>query len=184
MLGLLGKIYLFGYNAIGKNLPSSGSKIRIGQKAIRRWLAKGFAAYIGEKANIESKVSIPVKLYLGKESGIGHRSFIQGETHIGDYVMMGPECNIWTVNHETSDLSRPMSKQGSQKERPVYIGNDVWIGSRVTILPGVKIGNGVIVGAGAVVSRDVPDFAVVVGNPAKIVRYRTDVPEKRTPTAE
>ena len=86
--------------------------------------------------------------------------------------MMGPECYICTINHETDDLSVPMCKQGSKPEKPVYIGDDVWIGSRVTILPGVRIGNGAIIGAGAVVSKDIPDFAVVAGNPAKVVKYR------------
>lgn len=54
----------------------------------------------------------------------------------------------------------------------VVIGNDVWIGMRVIIMPGVKIGNGVVIGAGAVVTKDVPDFAIVGGVPAKIIRYR------------
>ena len=86
--------------------------------------------------------------------------------------MMGPECNIWTINHETSDVNTPMCKQGTRKEQPVYIGNDVWIGSRVTILPGVKIGNGVVIGACSVVTKDVPDYAVIGGNPAKIIKMR------------
>ena len=67
-----------------------------------------------------------------------------------------------------------MCKQGVRPEQPVYIGNDVWIGSRVTILPGVHVGNGVIIGTGAVVSKDIPDMAVVVGNPAYIVKYRNN----------
>ena len=54
----------------------------------------------------------------------------------------------------------------------IVIGNDVWIGGRVTILPGVHVGNGVIIGAGAVVSKDVPDYAIVAGNPARILKYR------------
>ena len=65
-----------------------------------------------------------------------------------------------------------MRQQGPQREEPVVIGNDVWIGSRVTILPGVHIGNGVIIGAGAVVSKDIPDYAIVGGNPARILKYR------------
>ena len=59
-----------------------------------------------------------------------------------------------------------------QDFKPVHIGNDVWLGSRVTILPGVNIGNGCIIGASAVVTKDVPDYAVVGGNPAKILKYR------------
>jgi acetyltransferase-like isoleucine patch superfamily enzyme len=55
----------------------------------------------------------------------------------------------------------------------LVIGNDVWIGVRVTICPNVRsIGNGVVIGAGAVVTKPVPDYAVVGGNPARVIRYR------------
>jgi len=56
----------------------------------------------------------------------------------------------------------------------IIIGNDVWIGSKVMIMGGVSIGNGAIVGAGAVVSKDIPPYAITVGNPVKIIRYRFD----------
>jgi maltose O-acetyltransferase len=65
-----------------------------------------------------------------------------------------------------------MCKQGFEEAKPVYIGDDVWIGGRVTILPGVHIGNGSVVGTGAVVTKDVPDYAVVGGVPAKVLKYR------------
>ena len=119
--------------------------------------------------NIEHGATISRKIYVGNNSWIGINAYIQGETHIGDYVMMGPDCCIWTINHESSDISVPMSTQGSKKEKTVYIGNDVRIGSRVMILLGVHIGNGVINGAGAVVSKYIPDMAVAVGNPAQII---------------
>ncbi|HDZ8876661.1 hypothetical protein J4G66_16215 [Aeromonas dhakensis] len=54
----------------------------------------------------------------------------------------------------------------------IKIGNDVWIGANAIILPGVTIGDGAVVGAGAVVTRDVPDYAIVVGVPAKVIRQR------------
>lgn len=122
--------------------------------------------------NIEHGATISRKIYVGNNSWIGINAYIQGETHIGDYVMMGPDCCIWTINHESSDISVPMCTQGSKKEKTVYIGNDVRIGSRVMILQGVHIGNGVINGAGAVVSKYIPDMAVAVGNPAQIIKYR------------
>lgn len=52
------------------------------------------------------------------------------------------------------------------------IGNDVWIGTNAVIMPGITVGNGVIIGAGAVVTKDVPDYAVVGGIPAKIIKFR------------
>lgn len=160
------------YHMIAKRLPSSSSHFNIGQKQFRRWCAKNICHYIGENANIEQGAVFSRKVSLGRESGIGINAYIQGEVYIGDYVMMGPRCTIWTINHETSDTSIPMCKQGAKAEQPVYIGNDVWIASGVTILPGVHVGNGVIIGAGAVVSKNVPDFAVVVGNPARIAKFR------------
>lgn len=56
--------------------------------------------------------------------------------------------------------------------KKTIIGNDVWTGRNVTIMAGVKIGNGAIIGAGAVVTKDVPDYAIVAGVPAKIIKYR------------
>ena len=64
-----------------------------------------------------------------------------------------------------------MGKQG-MREAEVIIGNDVWIGMRSIIMPGVKIGDGAVIGAGAVVTKDVPDYAIVGGVPARIIKYR------------
>ena len=87
--------------------------------------------------------------------------------HIGDYVMIGPNVLITTVNH-------PLSPMGRRKHlgiaKPVIIGNDVWIGGNVTILPDVTIGNNVVIGAGAVITKDIPDNCVVGGVPAKFIR--------------
>jgi len=63
-------------------------------------------------------------------------------------------------------------EQGFQPNRGIKIGDDVWIGARAIILSGVSIGSGVIIGAGAVVTKDIPDWAVAVGNPARVIRYR------------
>ena len=64
-----------------------------------------------------------------------------------------------------------MGQQGMRVSE-VIIGNDVWIGMRVIIMPGIKVGNGVVIGAGAVVTKDVPDYAIVGGIPAKIIGER------------
>lgn len=67
-----------------------------------------------------------------------------------------------------------MIQQGFKDLNETIIGNDVWIGERAILLAGIKIGNGVIIGAGSVVTKNVPDYSVVAGNPAKVVRFRND----------
>lgn len=94
---------------------------------------------------------------------------------IDDYVMIGPNTMISTVNH-------PISPMGRRKHlgigKPVTIGNDVWIGGNVAIMPGVTIGNNVIIAGGAVVTKDVPDNCIVGGVPAKKIRdIENDVPD-------
>lgn len=69
-----------------------------------------------------------------------------------------------------------MLEQGMAEAKPVTVGDDVWIGQRALILPGVSIGTGAIVAAGSVVTRDVPPFAVVAGNPAKVIKDRRGNP--------
>lgn len=66
----------------------------------------------------------------------------------------------------------PIRLQGDLPEQPIVIGDDVWIGTRVIILPDVVVGNHAVIAAGAVVSKDVPEYAVVGGVPAKIIKYR------------
>ena len=66
-----------------------------------------------------------------------------------------------------------MREQGSSVVEPVIIGNDVWIGRRAIIMPGIHIGNGAIIGACAVVTKNVPDYCVVGGVPAKIIKKRS-----------
>ena len=85
--------------------------------------------------------------------------------------MMGPDVTILTNTHNITRTDIPMGQQGS-RVAGVTIGNDVWIGMRSIIMPGVKIGNGVVIGAGAVVTKDVPNYAIVGGVPAKVIRYR------------
>lgn len=161
------------FEYIANKLPSS--KARGGgkyYKQLRANLAGVYIAHCGENVNIEPHVIFNHALQIGDNSGIGQFSEIYGDVRIGNDVMMGTNCIIYTVNHAFDRLDIPMRQQGSSDVKPVIIGDDVWIGGRVTILPGVHIGRGAIIGAGAVVTKDVPEFAIVGGNPAKILKYR------------
>lgn len=74
-------------------------------------------------------------------------------------------------NYDSNDLEFIPYDQ-KYIEKPVVIGEYCWIGARVTIFPGVKIGKGVVVAACSVITKDIPDYAVVGGNPARIIKYR------------
>lgn len=86
---------------------------------------------------------------------------------MGHNVMIGPNVDIYTVNHPLNPIGR---RKYLAQAKPVKIGNDVWIGGKVTITPGVTIGNNVVVAAGAVVVDDVPDNSLVGGVPAKVIK--------------
>jgi maltose O-acetyltransferase len=144
-----------------------------GAKHIRGFLCRGIFKSAGKNINIEHGAYFGSgrDIEIGNNSGLGFNCRVYGPLKIGNDVMMGPDVMIFTQNHKTERLDIPMRLQTAPKE-PVYIGDDVWIGARVIILPGRKIGEGVIIGAGAVVTKDVPDYAVVGGNPAKVIKFR------------
>lgn len=165
-------IYRILYLGIGCRLPISNSKFNIGQRKIRGFLVKRIITHMGKNVNIEKGAKFADDIYIGDNSGIGINSFVGSGTKIGNHVMMGPDCLIYTQQHEHSSIEVTMDSQGMTSVCPVTIGDDVWFGARVIIMPGVTIGNGVIVGAGAVVTKDVPDYSIVAGVPAKIVKSR------------
>lgn len=90
---------------------------------------------------------------------------------IGNGSRFGPYSMIHTANHVADDPDRPIWEQGWNKE-PVLVGEECWIGMGVCILPGVSIGSGSIIGAGSVVTKDIPAYAVAVGNPCRVIRNR------------
>ena len=92
---------------------------------------------------------------------------------IDDYLMMGEDVLFLGGGHKYDRTDIPMGNQGSVSSTPLHIAGDVWIGARAIVLPGCRrIGHGAIIGAGAVVTKDVPDWAVVGGNPAVIIKSR------------
>lgn len=161
------------YVHIASKLPSSLAK-RGGKyyKKLRADLARVYITYCGKNVNIEPHASFNHALSIDDNSGIGEFSEIYGDVRIGKNVMMGTNCIIYTRNHRFDRLDIPMCEQGFDMVKPVIIEDDVWIGGRVTILPGVHVGTGVVIGAGAVVTKDVPEYSVIAGVPARIVKKR------------
>lgn len=92
---------------------------------------------------------------------------------IGDRCMFGPNVSIFAATHESEVQSR---RDNIEYGRPVVVGDDCWIGGNVVILPGVTIGRGCTIGAMSVVTKDIPDFSVAMGQPAKVVKKVSPVP--------
>ena len=168
-------IALIIYKLILSHLPNSelGNWISLAIRKLRGSVGKILFDHCGSHVNIEKGADFGTGkgISIGNYSGIGVNCKVRGPLTIGEYVMMGPNVNILTHSHHFDRTDIPMCKQGGYFDG-VTIGNDVWIGMNTLILPGVHIGNGVIIGAGAVVTKDVPDYAVVGGVPAKVIKYR------------
>ena len=145
----------------------------------RRVFAKGIVAECAKGVNIERGAHFTPGLRIGERSGVGINCEINGPVTIGKDVMMGPEVVVYTSGHKFDRTDISMMDQGFTDVRPVEIGDDVWIGRRAIIMPGVKIGNGCVIGAGAVVTKDIPDYSVAAGAPARVIKNRLDNSDNR-----
>lgn len=165
---------LAAYYSVARHLPASNHRFGRPARKIREVICRGIFRKAGRGINVEKGAYFGdgSQIEIGDHSGIGVDCELFGPVTIGRDVMMGPEVIVLTRNHRWDRLDIPMREQGSQPEQAVIIGDDVWIGTRAIILPGVTIGRGAIVGAGAIVTKDVPEYAIVGGNPARIIRYR------------
>lgn len=123
-------------------------------------------AVIGENCNVCAHTLIENGVSVGNNVTIKSGVFLWEGTVVDDDVFIGPNATF------TND-AMPRSKVYPETFSGITIKRSASIGANATILPGVTIGEGAMVGAGAVVVSDIPDLAVVVGNPAKVIRYLT-----------
>lgn len=93
------------------------------------------------------------------------------KVNIGDNVLIAPNVSIYTAGHP---LHADTRKTGYEYGIPVTIGDNVWIGGNSIIMPGVTVGCNSVIGAGSVVTKDVPDWTIVAGNPARVIRKITN----------
>jgi len=114
-------------------------------------------------------------IFIDSYSSIGSNcriSIDQGDINIGKYMFLAAYCYIGGGKHIAKRTDIPIAKQGFNSKGGVNIGNDVWIGANCVIADGVKIGTGSIIGACSYVNRDIPDFSIAFGIPAKVHKKR------------
>ena len=107
---------------------------------------------------------------------------------VGSRTLIGPNCCFYSGTHPLDPAVRNGTR-GPESGKPITIGEDCWFGGSCIVLPGVTIGRGVTVGAGSVVTKDVPDYVVVVGNPARVIRKievagSANLPKEGTPAVQ
>lgn len=157
---------------IAKRILLARSLLRIiikNKKLIRKGASIGKLTIIGE-TKIESRNLS--RLIIGEECSIGRAEItLYDKITIGDRVVINDGVILLTASNRLSD------PKWRHKSSPIEIGNYAWIATNSIILPGVKTGKGAVVGAGSVVSEDVPDYAIVSGNPAIIAQGRQRTPD-------
>ena len=180
-------LYKSGFKSVRRVAGFGGSNIK-GPKKILQFAARVFGIStelryiavklmfkeVGKSVNIERNANFGLGrgIEIGDYSGIGLNCIVPSNIKIGQYVMMGPDVLFLSQNHKFSDTIEPMALQGFQKKKIHIIEDDVWIGTRSVILPGIRICKGAIVATGSIVTKDVPEYAIVGGNPAKLIKYR------------
>lgn len=137
----------------------------------RRWLLRLFGARVGNWVNIypSSHIYYPWNLEIGDWSCIGEWALIYnlGKVSIGERVTLSQRVHLCAGTHDYHDATMPLMKL------PINIGSSSWVCADAYIGPGVTVGTGAVVGARSVVVKDVPEWMVVAGNPARVLKTRT-----------
>ncbi|MBQ0831295.1 acyltransferase [Marinobacter sp.] len=165
------KFFYFIYNFLGKYLPRTYMPYAFGSGRFRRFLIENSVDCCGDGLVLQSNVLISPFVEIGKNVEINEFCRIRSNVSIGDDVLIAPNVQLISVNHRFSDLKLPISRQG-EDQGFIVIGDGAWIGTASIILPNVRIGKGSIVGAGSIVTKDVSDYSIVGGNPAKFIKSR------------
>ncbi|MEH7470020.1 CatB-related O-acetyltransferase [Priestia megaterium] len=131
---------------------------------------------VGKRNKYTNAIFISEDAIVGNFNYFGPRTMINNAV-IKNYCSFAPDVKIGQAEHSLNYITtyQPISKKminHSMNQKPSIIGNDVWCGANVVIRQGIEIGDGAVIGANSVVTKDIPSYAIAVGAPAKIIRYR------------
>jgi acetyltransferase-like isoleucine patch superfamily enzyme len=146
-------------NALCKNGVHIGNNFSLGRNSIIE--CTGVIRELGDSLEIGDDVGISANAFIS----------VRGKVKIGNSTIFGPNVKLFSENHIFTDKGTPIYLQGATRQG-IEIGEDCWLGANVIVLDGVKIGKGCVIAAGAVVNKDIPDYSVAGGVPAKIISER------------
>lgn len=146
--------------------PTAKAIVAIGNNAVRKKVAAVTTHLF--TTTIHTSAIVSAHATIGQGSMVLHGVIVQAQTHIGEHVILNTRCQ---VDHDCVIGDFVHIAPGAVLCGTVQVGEGSLIGAGAVILPGKKVGRWTTVGAGSVVVEDVPDYAVVVGNPARIIKY-------------
>lgn len=158
-----------------------GQHVFIGERVVIYQAHQGGPVELGDGVHLH-RDSI-VETGLGGSVVIGAHTHIQprcqfsaykGSIHIGCGVQIAPYCAFYPYDHGI-DPGNLISKQPIHSKGDILVDDDAWLGVGVSVLDGARIGKGAVIGAGSVVTGDIPDYAIAVGVPARVVKSRFDL---------
>ena len=178
-LAKLGPIGYISYSAvIHHSKLELGKGVFIGDRVVIFRSKDGGVVRLGDEVEIYGDTTIETgeggSLEIGNQTHIqpGCRfSAYRGDIRIGQCVEIAPNCAFYPYNHE-SRLGQSVRIQPLVSRGGIRIGDEAWLGVGVIVLDGVRIGEGAVVGAGAVVTKNIPDWGIAAGVPARLVKMR------------
>jgi len=162
------KIWRHGIRAGARCVIKGSAEFRLTEGSVVRF---GNDVLVQDYAYIQLTKPAP-HLLVGNDVVIGRNNIIavKNMVTIGDYTRIGSDVQI--IDHGHGFDKDKLIKDQPALIGETHIGKDVWVGVGARILMGVRVGNGAVIGANAVVTRDVPEYAVVAGAPARVIKYR------------
>lgn len=164
------------------------NNVFIGDRVAIYQAQEGGLVKIGKRTHIHRDSIIETgaggSLTIGAETHIQPRcqfSAYKGSIKIGSHVQIAPNCAFYPYNHSFA-LGEPIKKQPLQTKGGIIIDDNAWLGVGVIVLDGVRVGRGAVLGAGSVVTHDIPDEAIAVGMPARVVKMRGELAHETTTT--
>lgn len=158
---------------IGNNVTIDDNSLIDAHGAGSECLTIGNDTVINRNCMLQAKAG-PIR--VGDRSSIGSNSVVSSldGIYIGNDVIIGGRCYFSAGAYHLDDIDTPIIDQGPYAKGPIHVGENSYVGAGAMIVGSINIGKGAVIGAGSLVLHDVPEFAIVAGNPAKLIRSRTE----------